>query len=421
MLGALLMGQGLITAQQLEEALNRQRRGGGRLGTNLVELGHIDVDGLARALSAQQRVPAVLSKHVVAIDPKIIAILPAKIAAALNAIPLGYTLATPKRLIVALRDPATTPLDEIAFMASTRIDPGVAPELLIRQCLETYYNVISEERSLAMSIGSVIDSPPSWDAIIPEVSGQPVEARPAATPEPRAPVSRPKPATLSAPPPPPSRAAELAALEQAIEAERAAEEIRPDDGALLSDEDAWDDLPAPPASQPEAPAGMLRPVLDVDEAIAAMRAATSREDIGETLATWLESTCGSGLVLIVKDGTALGWKGYMPDVERELIESIAMPLGPPSMLTAAYEKRTPVLAPPPAEGMALQSRLWKLLRCKAPSEVVVAPVVVGNRVVNLLYAHPEGDAALAPTIVEEITRIAAAASAEYVRLIRART
>src|SRR4051812_16778181 len=116
-LGELLMREGFLTVAQLETALLYQKQLGHRIGTSLVELGFVDIDPIARALSAQHRVPAVLQKHVAGIDRKIIAKIPAKVAIAHRAVPLGFTQTTPPRLVVALRDPHATPVEEIGFVA----------------------------------------------------------------------------------------------------------------------------------------------------------------------------------------------------------------------------------------------------------------------------------------------------------------
>lgn len=61
-LGELLMGQGLITAEDIEAALQRQKQeGGGRLGTHLVAMGAITIDKLVTALRGQQEVGATLA------------------------------------------------------------------------------------------------------------------------------------------------------------------------------------------------------------------------------------------------------------------------------------------------------------------------------------------------------------------------
>ena len=59
LLGAILMGAGEISPSELDDALDSQRRGGGRLGEILCRLGHVSVPALREALAAQRRVPRV--------------------------------------------------------------------------------------------------------------------------------------------------------------------------------------------------------------------------------------------------------------------------------------------------------------------------------------------------------------------------
>ena len=64
-LGRILVAKGLITEEQLEEALKVQVIYGGRIGTNLVELGHLDLTTLANALAEQTRFPAATAAEAV--------------------------------------------------------------------------------------------------------------------------------------------------------------------------------------------------------------------------------------------------------------------------------------------------------------------------------------------------------------------
>ncbi|MFZ2003778.1 MAG: tetratricopeptide repeat protein [Stellaceae bacterium] len=60
-LGDLLVGQGLISAEDMEAALQRQKQLGGRLGTHLVAMGLLTIDKLLVALRGQQEVGATLT------------------------------------------------------------------------------------------------------------------------------------------------------------------------------------------------------------------------------------------------------------------------------------------------------------------------------------------------------------------------
>jgi hypothetical protein len=57
LLGQYLKKRGLVSDEQLEEALGHQAVHGARLGTNLVELGFVSIEALAESLSRLHKVP----------------------------------------------------------------------------------------------------------------------------------------------------------------------------------------------------------------------------------------------------------------------------------------------------------------------------------------------------------------------------
>jgi hypothetical protein len=449
-LGELLLQHRLITREQLQASLDAQVSYGGRVGTNLAQLGYLDVDVLSRMLGEQHGIGAVKRKHFAAIDKRVIALFPARVVASYKAIPLGYTQTKPSRVIVACQDPSTVPVEELSFAAGSRVDVWIAPELMIQEALETYYGV-------ARPPGRYIDV--SFTAHDPAASsGPPVSVRSPAPPSalhvpgaPRLPSATRgplSPPTLE-PPPPPS----LPALASSPPSSRAAKpaaprelspppppftrEVLEERPALrlsvteLPPADDWD-VPQPPSESPPpeaiedsearsrpitAPPGELRPFIDQSEASRMLELATSKDHIGRVLEDWLRSTFGAGLVLVVKNEMAVGWKGFFPDAE-DLIEAVAVPLGKPSLFSAAFESRAPFCGEPPPEGARLNQLLWKLLRCPAPHDVLVCPVVLGSRVVNLLYAPGNDELLLSDTLAREAQVVAGAASAAYTRLIR---
>ena len=62
-LGDLLIDARLLSGEQVAQGLRAQVMWGGRLGTNLIELGYLDIDELSRLLGRQQRYPAALAWH----------------------------------------------------------------------------------------------------------------------------------------------------------------------------------------------------------------------------------------------------------------------------------------------------------------------------------------------------------------------
>jgi hypothetical protein len=59
-LGELLIGQGLVSTEDVETALKRQKMEGGRMGNHLVAMGAISVEKLLMALRGQREVGATL-------------------------------------------------------------------------------------------------------------------------------------------------------------------------------------------------------------------------------------------------------------------------------------------------------------------------------------------------------------------------
>ena len=75
-LGELLLQERLITQAQLEESLETQVIYGGRLGTNLCELGFLKEADLARVLGTQHNMPFALGE--MQPDPAAVKLVPAK-------------------------------------------------------------------------------------------------------------------------------------------------------------------------------------------------------------------------------------------------------------------------------------------------------------------------------------------------------
>jgi hypothetical protein len=61
-LGDILVGRGLVSAADVEAALARQLTEGGRLGDNLIAMGHITAERLAEVMNTAPAVPASLEE-----------------------------------------------------------------------------------------------------------------------------------------------------------------------------------------------------------------------------------------------------------------------------------------------------------------------------------------------------------------------
>ena len=125
-----------MTPVQVDEALERQRSVGRKLGSHLVEMGFARDAEVASWLSRQHGVPFIdLGRF--DIDPGVIGLLPAATARKYGTLPLARTGAT---LTLATADPANVfAVDDIEFMTGSRVDTVVATQTAVAGAIERYY------------------------------------------------------------------------------------------------------------------------------------------------------------------------------------------------------------------------------------------------------------------------------------------
>src|SRR6185436_1021219 len=150
-LGELLVAAGLLTADQVEQALRAQVMWGGRLGTNLVELHFLELDPLSRALGRQHHLPAVLARHFEKADPDLQRLLSADFAERFACVPV-LRMGPERHVVIASLAPLLPRqlaiiADELAVEVD-RLVPAIAPELRIRYQLERVYNIRRAARFL---------------------------------------------------------------------------------------------------------------------------------------------------------------------------------------------------------------------------------------------------------------------------------
>ena len=140
-LGDLFVREGLITSEQLQQALVDSKETGARLGYCLVKLGFVDEDELTRMLSRQYRVPAVdLGK--VKVDEKTIRLISNEVAYKHLVLPLRRVGRT---LTVAMANPTDMgAIDDLKFITRHEIEPVIVGEYTLRKHLEQYYEVADD-------------------------------------------------------------------------------------------------------------------------------------------------------------------------------------------------------------------------------------------------------------------------------------
>ena len=135
-LGDLLVREGLITREQLSQALDEQTGSGMRLGYALVKLGIVQEVEITKMLARQYRVPAVdLSRFEV--DAAIVKLIPADVAVKHHVLPLKREGRT---LTVAMAEPTNVSiLDDLKFITRYDIFPVIAGEYTLKTAIERYY------------------------------------------------------------------------------------------------------------------------------------------------------------------------------------------------------------------------------------------------------------------------------------------
>ena len=357
-LGTLLIRDGIINLDQLESALRTQVLFGGRLGTNLVELGHLSLDLLGEYLGKIHGLPVATTEIFNNVSPATCTRLSAAQAQTLRSIPL-FARGTGENaaLAVAVADPR-----DPAVLASLSAEMGAdivvhaAAELRIFFYLEKYYGIERNPRFVRPDAPS---------------AGHPVA---------------------------------VSERRRVIEPTRltTASEVRIDpkqSGARAVGRVA----PAKPA------------VISLGAARARLDQAEDRVDGAAAFWAVAQARAGACILFLVKGRMALGWKGFAPGVSPAATEELAVPLTGGSVLGDAEATRKTQRVAPSAR---LDKALFDALRIASPPrEALVIPVTIGSRVVNLIYAHAHDRSSLDDELVEGFGALGVAATKAFMRLI----
>ena len=154
-LGDLLVKEKVITSEQLSEAIKEQKAAGGRLGAVLVKLGFLSDEDVTNFLSRQYGVPAINLSYF-EIDPAVVKLVPYETAKRYQVLPLSRVGAS---LTIAMVDPTNVfAMDDIKFMTGFNIEPVVASEVAILECIDKAYNNNNAEEDLVNVMASFGES-----------------------------------------------------------------------------------------------------------------------------------------------------------------------------------------------------------------------------------------------------------------------
>lgn len=148
-IGEILVEQGLITQQQVDEAMQEQKLTAEKIGEILVRKGWVSREQVERCLAIQSGIATFnLSSYI--IEPDVIALVPEAFARKHKVIPVFLIENT---LTLAMVNPTNVfIIDELQRMTKFNIEPVSAEEIDIRKAQEQYYGATGSLSEIIASI-----------------------------------------------------------------------------------------------------------------------------------------------------------------------------------------------------------------------------------------------------------------------------
>lgn len=138
-LGELLVKLQIITEEQLNQALEQQKKTGQKLGEVLLNLGYVTEEILFAVLAKQFNIPYISLTEYGEIPQKILSLIPDKLVKTYQIIPIEFDEQT-KTLTVAMADPLDiNAIDTLKLMTKFNIRTVVAKKNEILETINKYY------------------------------------------------------------------------------------------------------------------------------------------------------------------------------------------------------------------------------------------------------------------------------------------
>jgi hypothetical protein len=407
-LGEMLVRDGRLTEAQLNQALAIQQKDGGRLGTVLVENGWVDLEALTVYLGLELGIPIATGAMLERAKRAAVRLLQPAQAFKHRVVPL---VVQDRQLIAATEDPHDfATLEALTQLTGYRVLPRVAPEARIYYYIERYYGVARPARFQKFGDvprGNESTGDPGLPA--PPLPGlPPVPHAPVAAPGPRPQLKSQKMAAVSS--------FDESALE--LEAEDLLETLDADDTAPAEAQTQLrphrTTTPPPFAGTPATPDTSRPGAISAEAALTELATLTDRNRIVEVLLAHAALIFDVAVLFAVRDQMAFGWKAFGDIAGRAYVEHLLIPLEAPSVIQAAVvaENR---LSHGPVTPSTVNNYLYKVLGCSEPRHATAGVVMIGKRIVNILYGH--GRSELSEQQIDELREVCVAAASAYARLI----
>jgi type IV pilus assembly protein PilB len=156
-LGALLVENKVISADQLDKALDRQREKGGLLGDVIVEMGLASETQVLTALAEQLNIPHLTPDDVVFIDPEVIRLVPERMARQRMVLPVSLD---DTALTVAMVNPFDIiAIDDLRTITNFKINTAIISKSGLEALINRFYGTEGRESSLEDVLKDVSETP----------------------------------------------------------------------------------------------------------------------------------------------------------------------------------------------------------------------------------------------------------------------
>ena len=138
-LGDILVSEGVITEEQLTEALEKQRGTGKKLGITLVDLGMTTEDDIVTALQRQLSLDRVKLSEI-KIPEEILKLVREDLLRKNTLLPFAFSIENMNVLRVAMADPLDiVAIDDLAILTNFQIEPVIATSRDITAAIDRYF------------------------------------------------------------------------------------------------------------------------------------------------------------------------------------------------------------------------------------------------------------------------------------------
>ncbi len=146
-IGELLISSGLITKDQFDTTLAKQKEIKKSFGITIIELGFMSEEEYITFLGRQFGLPSINLQHY-EIDPNVMHMITPNVASKYCVFPIDKIGNT---LTVAITDPSDImPLDDLKMITRCSIEPVVCSETQIRSMIDKHYNESKDELNIAL-------------------------------------------------------------------------------------------------------------------------------------------------------------------------------------------------------------------------------------------------------------------------------